>query len=94
MTRAVRCPTCGAASWLCECPPRVLPDRPSQARPPVHRTPNPFPEIAPPSRPNPSIVYGWSCPVCGESHERWGTVRRRVGWRPWKRLVHVDCDPS
>lgn len=43
------------------------------------------------ARPNPTRIYGWVCPICGGSDIRWGTVRRRWGWRPWRRRVHTDC---
>jgi hypothetical protein len=44
--------------------------------------------------PNPTMITGepgiWYCPVCGDCTVRWGVERRRWGWRPWPRRVHVD----
>lgn len=41
--------------------------------------------------PNPSIVSGFRCPLCGGMTEGYGTERRRIGRRPWKRRVHTRC---
>jgi hypothetical protein len=42
--------------------------------------------------PNPVILSNWRCPICHDSTVRWGTERRRVGRRPWKRMVHIECE--
>ena len=41
--------------------------------------------------PNPVALSGWHCPICGGTTEDYGTERRRIGRRPWKRTVHTEC---
>lgn len=43
-----------------------------------------------PTRPDPFLMEA-SCAICGKGHTAGGIERRRIGWRPWRRLVHVEC---